>query len=390
MRVALFYHSVVSDWNNGHAHFLRGVVTELVSRGNDVIVYTPQEAWSVQNLLRDHGPQPVEEFRRRYPLVRDRTYSPDRLDLDFMLEDVDLAIVHEWNDPQLVQRIGEHRARTRRFRLLFHDTHHRAATAKESVAQYDLRHYDGVLAFGEVIRRIYLDEGWTQRAWVWHEAADTRVFRPFPEEEKTADVVWVGNWGDDERTGELEEFLFGPVRSLSLRCNVYGVRYPEEALAKLSAAGISYRGWTANFHVPEIFARHRVTIHVPRRPYVQSLRGIPTIRPFEAMACGIPLICAPWFDDEDLFTPGRDYLVAGEGEKMTRSLRELLCDQAMARELAQHALQTINARHTCAHRVDELMNICAELGIGARTAAAHIQQGNAGNETYVEHRLLRL
>lgn len=389
MRIALFYHSVVSDWNNGHAHFLRGIVTELVSRGHEVVVYTPREAWSLQNLLRDHGSWPVDEFRRTYPLIRDRTYAADHLDLDFMLEGVDLAIVHEWNEPQLVQLIGAHRARSRRYRLLFHDTHHRAATAKESMAQYDLTHYDGVLAFGEVVRHLYLQESWAQRAWVWHEAADTRVFHPIAAE-KTGDVVWVGNWGDDERTAELDEFLFRPVRALNLRCDVYGVRYPEDALAKLADAGIGYRGWTPNFHVPRIFSRHCVTIHVPRRPYVQSLRGIPTIRPFEAMACGIPLICAPWFDDEDLFTPGRDYLVAGEEAKMTRYLRDLLNDSEMAQELAQHALRTIQSRHTCAHRVDELMDICAELGTAATTMENHVQPGNVGHETYVEHRVFRL
>lgn len=52
------------------------------------------------------------------------------------------------------------------------------------------------------------------------------------------------------------------------------------------------------------FAQFKVTIHVPRRPYTQALPGIPTIRLFEALACGIPLIGAPWDDVEGLFTPG--------------------------------------------------------------------------------------
>ena len=44
--------------------------------------------------------------------------------------------------------------------------------------KYDLTHYDGVLAFGEVIRQIYLANSWTKNAWTWHEAADVRIFRP--------------------------------------------------------------------------------------------------------------------------------------------------------------------------------------------------------------------
>jgi spore maturation protein CgeB len=159
---------------------------------------------------------------------------------------------------------------------------------------YDLTHYDGVLAFGRVIRDLYLSEGWAARAWTWHEAADTRVFRPLPGRPCDGDLVWIGNWGDDERTLELRTFLIEPVRALQLRARVHGVRYPEEARRTLAAAGIEYAGWLPNYEAPQVFARFRVTVHVPRRPYAAALPGIPTIRVFEALACGIPLVSAPW------------------------------------------------------------------------------------------------
>src|SRR5699024_762173 len=115
---------------------------------------------------------------------------------------------------------------------------------------------------------------------------------------------WIGNWGDGERARELQEFLIEPARDLRLSGSVYGVRYPDEALQALAATNLVYRGWLPNVEVPRQFARHRVTLHVPRRPYVEQLPGIPTIRLFEALACGIPLICAPWEDAEGLFRPG--------------------------------------------------------------------------------------
>lgn len=235
---------------------------------------------------------------------------------------------------------------------------------------YDLSAYDGVLAFGETIRRIYLEEGWTDRAWTWHEAADTRIFRPMPDVPKKDDLVWIGNWGDDERAAELREFLIDPVSELRLKARVHGVRYPDEAKAALADAGVAYRGWLPNFCVPEVFARHRVTIHVPRRPYVEALPGIPTIRPFEAMACGIPMVSSPWEDAEGLFTPGRDYLTARDGDEMKAQLRRLLEDEALARSIAEHALQTIRSRHTCSRRVEELEAICRKLGVTRATAAA--------------------
>ena len=106
---------------------------------------------------------------------------------------------------------------------------------RRAMAADDLRHYDGVLAFGAVLRELYLERGWAARAWTWHEAADTRVFRLIPHAGREGDVVWIGNWGDDERSAELEEFLLEPVKALGLRARVYGVRYPEEARRALDA-----------------------------------------------------------------------------------------------------------------------------------------------------------
>jgi spore maturation protein CgeB len=370
VRIVLFCHSLVSDWNHGNAHFLRGVCTELLARGHDVEVYEPANAWSVQNLVAEHGQAPLDGFAAAYPHLRSHTYDLARLDLDTALDRADLVIVHEWNDHALVQRIGEHRRAHRGYRLLFHDTHHRSVTEPQSMAAYDLRHYDGVLAFGSVIRDLYRQHGWAERAWTWHEAADTRVFKPLPARTRDGDLVWIGNWGDDERTAELHEFLLGPVKDLGVRAKVHGVRYPQHALDALHDAGIAYGNWLPNYEAPAVFARYGVTVHVPRRPYVQALPGIPTIRVFEALACGIPLVSAPWDDVEGLFEPGADFLVARDGAQMREHLRSVLNEPRLARSLADHGRRTILARHSCSHRVDELLGIHAELGAPRATLAA--------------------
>jgi spore maturation protein CgeB len=362
MRVVMFYHSLCSDWNHGNAHFLRGVASELIARGHSVEVYEPHDAWSRSNLVQEHGEAPLAEFARAYPMLQVRRYDADLQDPAALLAGADLVIVHEWNRHDLVSRIGRARRQGGNFILLFHDTHHRCVTEPEAMAAYDLRDYDGVLAFGEVIRRIYLEKGWCQRAWTWHEAADTNVFRPlYSESGYRGDLVWIGNWGDDERAQELQEFLLDPVRYLRLDALVHGVRYPPLAQARLAAAGIVYGGWLPNYRAPELFARHRVTVHVPRRPYVAALPGIPTIRMFEALACGIPLVSAPWDDAEHLFTPGEDFLVASDGARMREQLRDLLHDRALADAVAKRGRQTILDRHTCRHRVDELIAICHSL-----------------------------
>jgi spore maturation protein CgeB len=365
VRVVIFCHSLISDWNHGNAHFLRGIVTELLGRGIRVSVYEPREAWSLANLVAEQGEEAIARFRCAYPQLASIRYDLAELDLEYALRDADLVLVHEWNEPELVRRIGEHRQRRARYHLLFHDTHHRSVTEPEQMSRYDLSGFDGVLAFGEVIRDLYLSSGRVPMAWTWHEAADTRVFRPMPGVTRQYDLVWIGNWGDEERTESLREFLLEPVAALRLRAIAYGVRYPPAGLAALADAGIEFGGWLPNFDVPRVFARARVTVHIPRRPYVETLPGIPTIRPFEALACGIPLISAPWKNPESLFTPGKDLLIARNGREMRRQLERVLRDRPLAEKLARHGRGTILARHTCALRVDELLEIHAEL-VGAR------------------------
>ena len=363
MKIVMFYHSLYSDWNHGNAHFLRGIVKELQKRGHDVDVYEPEGGWSLQNLLKDHGAERLDEFRQYYPSLNPQFYNPEKkLNYQNILKGADLVIVHEWNDPELVSEIGEQKEKFG-YKLLFHDTHHRAVSAEEEMEKFDFSNYDGALVFGEVIKKIYQEKNWVKNVWTWHEAADADFFSPNRDEEKEGDLVWIGNWGDGEREEELLEFLINPVKELGIKAKVYGVRYPEKAKKALADAGIEYGGWLPNYKVPEVFAKYKVTVHVPRRPYVQMLPGIPTIRPFEALSCGIPLICSPWNDAEHLFTPGEDYLIAKDGNDMGYKIAEVLKSAHLAQSLSKNGRETILEKHTCAHRVDALENIFKELGM---------------------------
>lgn len=360
MKIVYFTHSLQSCWNHGNAHFLRGVLRELQGRGHEVAALEPDGAWSLENLLKDNGPPGLRSFHQAYPELSVTTYGP-HADPDELTDGADLVIVHEWNEPALVANLGRLRKDGARFTLLFHDTHHRAVSDPDAIRAFDLSGYDGVLAFGETLSDVYRRWGWEGRVWTWHEAADTRLFRPPGVETQRDGLVWIGNWGDGERSAELEEYLFRPAQSAGLPLDIYGVRYPAQALATLQRYGVNFRGWLPNARAPHVFAEHLATVHVPRRFYTTLLPGIPTIRVFEALACGIPLVSAPWDDSEGLFTPGEDYLVARDGAEMTRHLRALASDPELRRSLAEHGLATIRARHSCAHRAEELLGIVAQL-----------------------------
>lgn len=367
LSIRYFAHSWISDWNHGNAHFLRGLALSLFNRGHDLRCYEQLGAWSLNNLVRleaGRANEAIEEFRRRFPRLDVRFYNLDsqiKATLREELRGADLVVIHEWNEPELVNTIASLK-RELGFRILFHDTHHRAYTSPREILRFRLDEFDGVLAFGEAIRRIYADGFGVRNVWTFHEAADAANFFPL-ELEKENDVVWVGNWGDEERTQELEEFLIGPAAALrSRRWIVHGVRYPEEGLRRLSEAGIRYRGYLPNLSAPQVYGRSKLSLHVPRRQYANGLSGIPTIRVFEVMACGIPLVCSPWSDVENLFRPGEDYIIVPNGNAMTAEIERLLKDDLARAQIVANALTTIRARHTCDNRAEQLMAIYEELG----------------------------
>jgi spore maturation protein CgeB len=363
MKIVLFAHSITSDWSHGNAHFLRGLMRALTRRGHEVVGCERWSNWSTEQLFRDHGHGPIVEFARLFPDLHIRMYGGWEGivdEVDALTRGADLVLVHEFNEPELIGALGYVRQRRKDFVLLFHDTHHRPASVPWQTARFNLQHYDGVLAYGESLREVYRRDFGQAHVWTFHEAADTTVFYP-REAEQTDDVVWIGNWGDDERTREIREYLVDSARRLpELRFAVHGVRYPESGLREIRDAGIDFRGWIANYKVPDAFARAKMTLHIPRGPYLNQLPGIPTIRPFEALACGIPLISTPWPDREGLFREGVDYLRVESPAEMREQMLRLATDPEARARLAESGLETIRARHTCGHRAEQLEGIYEE------------------------------
>jgi spore maturation protein CgeB len=274
--------------------------------------------------------------------------------------DTDIVIVHEWNPPELVHRLLAFRD-TLGFRLLFHDTHHRASSSPESIRLLSINEFDGVIAFGEALRRIYCKNFGFSRVWTLHEAADTDVFYPRDAANTTNDVVWIGNWGDNERSAEIREFLLKPAAQLRhKRFSIYGVRYPEDGLEALGEAGVHYHGYLPNLAAPDVYSTAHLTVHIPRQQYSGAMAGIPTIRVFEALACGIPLLSAPWSDCEQLFRK-EDFCMVQNGPEMQAAMASFLRDGKAVEEQARRGLETVRNRHTCRHRAEQLASFCEEI-----------------------------
>ena len=111
MKIVMFYHSLVSDWNHGNAHFLRGIATELIKRGHDSGYLRAGEGWSSANLIAKHGSGRCVNFARFSASDRTRT-TIGTLDLDR----ASTARISCWfmngTTTSWYRRIGEHRSKT--------------------------------------------------------------------------------------------------------------------------------------------------------------------------------------------------------------------------------------------------------------------------------------
>src|SRR2546423_10533640 len=137
MRIVWFVHAIASCWNNGNAHFFRGLGLAVQTQGHEVVFCQPRQSWSQANLLQDHGPEALQCFAAAFPTLTIQPYDAGAPDYAALTDRADLVIVHEWNPPSLVSGLGRARARGS-FTLLFHDTHHRAATDPDAMARFDL------------------------------------------------------------------------------------------------------------------------------------------------------------------------------------------------------------------------------------------------------------
>ncbi len=264
LRLAYFAHTIRSDWNNGNAHFLRGLLRALGQLGHDVTAFEPEHEWSVENLLgepngKTFAPAICRDVSRTSRFNIRRSNAATRVSGERACAISISSCCTNGIRPSLRTLCWLAREDLG-CKLLFHDTHHRASSSPEQIERFGIQRFDGVLAFGEALRRIYRERFGIERVWTLHEAADTTVFHPIPCVERDDAMVWIGNWGDGERSREIRDVSAsagGALRrsSHTRRCTVCAIR--RRARRHCANTVSSYGGYLPNLDAPALYAHGR-------------------------------------------------------------------------------------------------------------------------------------
>ena len=330
-------------------------------------VYEPRDAWSRREPRRRARRRGARRLRARLSRrCAARATTSTTLDLDAGARRRRPGARPRVERPRAGARASARTARAHGgYRLLFHDTHHRAVTEPDEHGRATTcAHYDGVLAFGDVIRDLYL------RARLGDARLDLarggrHARLPSAARTTRARATWSGS-ATGATTSARAELRRVPARAgarARAAARVTACAIPSDALRALARRrASSTAAGCRTTRRRDVFARYRVTVHVPRRPYVAGAAGHPDDpRRSRRWPAASRWSRAPWDDAEGLFTPGADFLVARDGARDdARICATLLHDaDARARRSPRTGCATILARHTCAHRVDELLAICA-------------------------------
>jgi spore maturation protein CgeB len=341
--IAIFGLTITSSWGNGHASTYRGLVSALDDRGHRVAFLERDVSWYRGNrdladppFCRTHLYDSLEQLREEGAEVVDRadvviigSYVPDGID------------VARW---ALARHDGP---------SAFYDIDTPVTLAKlergdeEYLVANLIPAFDLYLSFsgGETLEVLETEYG-ARRARALQCAVDPSHYRPLETANRWL-FGYLGTYSDDRRR-RVERFLREPARRLAdERFVAAGPQYPDDI------------DWPSNVrridHLPPpehpgFYNSQKWTLNVTRDD-MRRLGHSPSVRLFEAAACGTPIISDHWEGLEEYFEPGREILVADSSDEVVEYLTSV--DEELRRQIGRRARRRVLDEHTPADRAAE-------------------------------------
>jgi spore maturation protein CgeB len=360
MKLVVLGLSITSSWGNGHATTYRALLREFAARGHEVTFLERDLPWYADN--RD---------LRQFPHAKIRLYaSLDELRRKFAatVRTADAVIVGSFVPDGAA--VGEWVLGTAEGVTAFYDIDTPVTLAKLRRGDHAyltpalVRRYQLYLSFtgGPTLRRLENEFG-SPRARPLYCAVDTKVYQPVEARERW-ELGYLGTYSPDRQPGLEELMLKTARRRRTSRFVVAGPQYPRELRWPANVKRVQHLPPSA--HVA-FYNAQRFTLNLTRAD-MKAAGWSPSVRLFEAAACGTPIISDEWPGLEEFFTPGREILVAHSAEEVDALLRTTSPGQAAVIGAAGRA--RVLQAHTAAHRAAELeLHLEALLGIERRDDA---------------------
>ena len=359
--------SITSSWGNGHATTYRSLVKQLVARGHDVTFLERDVPWYASS--RD---MPSPPFGTTHLYDSLATLKREHASL---VRDADAVIVGSYVPDGI--EVGRWVTSTARGVTAFYDidTPITLAGLAGSGAEYLDRslvpRFDVYLSFtgGPTLERLEREFG-ARAARALYCSVDPDLYYPEPVPVRWA-LGYLGTYSDD-RQPTVDALLCEPAAALPQeRFIVAGAQYPDSLTWPANVERVAH---IAPSEHRAFYASQRFTLNVTRAEMIRAGYA-PSVRLFEAAACGTPIISDCWAGLETLLVPGREILVASNARDVTRYLAEL--SEAERRQLGEAARARILRQHTAAHRAAELDAYIDEQR-GATSSTARLGEASLG------------
>ena len=349
--IVIFGLSITSSWGNGHATTFRALVRALSARGHNVCFLERDMPWYAEHRDLPNPPYGLTQLYKSLAELKRRFARK--------VANADLCIVGSYV-PEGVA-IGEWVMRTCRGVKAFYDIDTPVTLTKLASGDAEylnsrlVRSYDLYLSFtgGPVLRNIERDLG-SPMARALYCSVDPKVYSP-AEAKMKWDLGYMGTYSVD-RQPLLDELLVEPARrSSKLKAVVAGPMYPKELSWPANVERIEHLTPAAH---RRFYNSQRFTLNLTRAD-MRAAGFSPSVRLFEAAACGTPIISDYWPGLETFFELEKEILTASSAEQVLRYLNEI--DEHERRAIGERARLRVLASHTSEQRAIELEGYVAEV-----------------------------
>jgi spore maturation protein CgeB len=365
MKLVVFGLSITSTWGNGHGTTFRALLRALHARGHDIVFFEKDVEWYASN--RDL-PEPdfckvilFESWREVLPVVRKQ------------LKDADAVVVGSYfqDGIHVIDEIANSNVSAKTFYDIDTPITVAALRADGRTGYLDARQipiFDLYFSFtgGPILRELETRFG-ARRAVPLYCSFDQQQYRRFRANRRFAcDLSYMGTYAPD-RQPKIDELLSAPARLLSEKSFIVaGPQYPGNVIWPRNVRRIKHLNphWHAKF-----YSSSRFTLNVTRRDMVIAGYS-PSVRLFEAAACGTTIISDNWPGLDTFLSANEEILLPTCTEDVVRYLSDL--SDSEVRRIGNRAQERALSEHTSEHRAIEFERELENIGSSSRSPDAEL------------------